>query len=309
MPTPVKVDQATRSALGKAWRRSCIQKRDYSRTFDRARFEAARPTAWALFQGPMPAMTLLVDAATRCVGALWEGHYNTTDPDTTRLMDQTQPLKLFLAAAAPGTDFPPTTGAHRLETWLSTPPPAWTCIAANAAARATTPHRATQAEAAQALEGFTTAWRASMRDPFIDLTTAERWTPEQATVLEPIARDLLLAFGYTTGRYSVESRGPNGDEVTLSDPTDWTNDRRLIAASELLRGLVDTAPYWGQSWHYNDGARDRQSGYTAYPATVCIIDITDASAHARLRARTELERRLDALPDHGRALRHLLPTP
>jgi hypothetical protein len=275
---------------------------------DAARFETADPTtAWALFQGPLPSLVWLVrgDGA---VCAAWDGFADTNDPDLVRHLPHPNPIGLLLAAHAGQDGLPNGQGILHLEAWRHQDRPVWACVAANAAARALPPVSVERAEAQQDLDTFHKRWMEGMRDPFPDLTDHRPWTEDKTGALVEVARDVLLAVGLTTGTYAVGSPTNQAERLHIFDPHSWERTPEIGKASAVLAHLFDPGAFVGWTWEYNDGARDRASGYTAYSATVATIDLGNSSAHVRLGAQKRTLERLARTPDQGQAVRHLVDT-
>jgi hypothetical protein len=295
--------------LGAVWRASVHIEGGRVLFLDRARFEAADPGApWALFQGPLPSLTWLVRGGDGAVGAVWDGVFHTSDPDLVRQLDHPNPISLLLAARTGAGNTPQPEGSFALESWRGDTPPVWTCLAANAAARTIPALYIAQERAAAGLDAFHRSWMQDMDDPFPDLTGYRAWSDAQAAQLHDLARDVLCAMGYTQGVYAIGSAKDDHSQLHFYDPNAWESDARINNASAVLRHLTDSRVFRGWTLEYNDGARDRASGYDMDSATICKVDVGQTSAHGQMAGKRRTLDRLAATPDQGRAVLHLLDT-
>lgn len=139
----------------------------------------------------------------------------------------------------------------------------------------------------------------------VDMSDQSNWSAQDEVALR---ETLTLAW--------LAMQVPCGVEITLhtawqdcthekeaslfahSDTRTVESQELILLYFELLDGLDDFDRYQGCEWEYNDGARDRLSGYSPYPVVLLSLDIDpdtpSISSHQKIGARPIIHSRLEA---------------
>lgn len=129
-------------------------------------------------------------------------------------------------------------------------------------------------------------------DPPFD-ERSEEWSNIDETPVRTQLLDLFLALGNPTSalEFTLMSASNDGDAGVNTDTleSDGFPEDLFLA---IAKATINFTQLSGGQWEYNDGPRDRQSGYNFDTAiehlTYTPDDWNAASAHARLRARDHL---------------------
>jgi hypothetical protein len=127
----------------------------------------------------------------------------------------------------------------------------------------------------------------------------EGWSKDDAAALAEITVDcLVLLPDAIDGDVQFMSSNSDYDEILMIDGEERYDIEEKIMP--IISRLFDfKKSFVGRAWEYNDGVRNRESGYCDGGACIFTVDVAPVSQHERLVAMRRLTKRLQdkSIPD------------